>query len=722
MTPAYLKPERRATEFRLRARAALTRGPARRAASSASEAEARPGRPELVSSRIRSIFAAKTAASAIIALLIAFTFDLDQPQWALLTVFIVAQPQSGLVLAKSFHRIIGTFIGAAIALLLVGNFAQERVLFLGALALWIGLCTFASQYARNFAAYGFVLSGYTAAIVGIPGALAADNAFFIAVARVTEICLGIIVTATISHLVLPLSVTGPLRQAINAARSGLADHAVALLGGGDASVPTTLLDEARTIKDLGASAVFEDRQLRDRSEALRRLDLAFVRAVAIGQLLSWQLEAFRQTAKRRHAEISEALAEAAIAIEDWRRTAIDAAQLGRRLARACVAIPPAAPLRDDDAGIELVSRIAVISRLREFLAAFIAYARAYEDFASGMARQSRPVGSSQARDWVGAAWAGVRAALAVVLVGTFWILADWQRGSTAVILSAVVTARLATMEGGAKAAIAAAVVVALATFPAFVIVEVLLAHSEGFEMFTLIVAPVLFLCAYMMGNPKQPLAFIAGFLFALYFASVGGFQDRMTYDAAAFINTSIAVIFAIAAGAMLFAVVAPDTPARTRRRFTEGVRNLWLRVADPRRRQAMGALAPAAAEALERFQLKEPDDFAVWEAAVALLGAAGGLTELQRVAHASLAQRSLERDMAALVRHPGAENLERVHRQLQIATAEALADLRGRPIDPAARRIAMRSIAALSAIADGLRRSGALALHDHPGRGNRHAA
>src|ERR1700757_3723383 len=49
------------------------------------------------------IFAAKTTASGLIAFLVAFTFNLDQPYWALLTVFIVSQPQqSGLVLAKSF--------------------------------------------------------------------------------------------------------------------------------------------------------------------------------------------------------------------------------------------------------------------------------------------------------------------------------------------------------------------------------------------------------------------------------------------------------------------------------------------------------------------------------------------------------------------------------------------------------------------------------------------
>jgi uncharacterized membrane protein YccC len=89
----------------------------------------------------RLIFAAKTTASALIALLVAFTFNFDQPQWALLIVFIVAQPQSGRVLAKSFYRIVGILIGAGVALLFVALFAQERVPFLeGALALWIGLC------------------------------------------------------------------------------------------------------------------------------------------------------------------------------------------------------------------------------------------------------------------------------------------------------------------------------------------------------------------------------------------------------------------------------------------------------------------------------------------------------------------------------------------------------------------------------------------------------
>src|SRR5690349_20168486 len=179
------------------------------------------------------IFATKTTLSGLLALLISFTFNLDQPQWTLLTVFIVSQPRrDGLVLAKSFFRIIGTMVGAAVALLLVAAVAQERVLFLGGLAAWIGICTFGSQYAQSWMAYGFVLSGYTAAIVGIPGALDPGNAFYIAVARVTEVSLGIIVAATLAHLVLPDSIAAVLRQTIADMRVKLGDYAIAVLYGG----------------------------------------------------------------------------------------------------------------------------------------------------------------------------------------------------------------------------------------------------------------------------------------------------------------------------------------------------------------------------------------------------------------------------------------------------------------------------------------------------------
>jgi hypothetical protein len=56
------------------------------------------------------IFSGKTFAAALLALFISFWLGLDEPYWGLLTVFVVAQPDSGLVLAKGFYRLLGTAV------------------------------------------------------------------------------------------------------------------------------------------------------------------------------------------------------------------------------------------------------------------------------------------------------------------------------------------------------------------------------------------------------------------------------------------------------------------------------------------------------------------------------------------------------------------------------------------------------------------------------------
>ncbi len=52
------------------------------------------------------MFAVKTYLAALLALFISFWLMLDEPYRALLTVFVVAQPDSGQVLAKGFYRIL----------------------------------------------------------------------------------------------------------------------------------------------------------------------------------------------------------------------------------------------------------------------------------------------------------------------------------------------------------------------------------------------------------------------------------------------------------------------------------------------------------------------------------------------------------------------------------------------------------------------------------------
>src|SRR6202795_4863263 len=79
-------------------------------------------------------FALKTYAAGMLALYLAFWLGLDDPRWALLTVYVVAQPDSGMVLAKSFYRLLGTIAGLLVSIGLVFTVAQEGVLFLSAMA------------------------------------------------------------------------------------------------------------------------------------------------------------------------------------------------------------------------------------------------------------------------------------------------------------------------------------------------------------------------------------------------------------------------------------------------------------------------------------------------------------------------------------------------------------------------------------------------------------
>src|SRR4051794_9588128 len=162
------------------------------------------------------VFAVKTFAASLLALYIAFWPGLDDPRWSFLTVFVVSQPASGLVLAKSFYRILGTIGGILVATAMVFGLAQHGELFVAAVALWICFCNFAARAVRNFASYGFQLAGYTVAIVGIPAALEPAGAYSLVVARCTEILLGMVCAALVSRLVLVRELSPKLIELVRA--------------------------------------------------------------------------------------------------------------------------------------------------------------------------------------------------------------------------------------------------------------------------------------------------------------------------------------------------------------------------------------------------------------------------------------------------------------------------------------------------------------------------
>ena len=102
-------------------------------------------------------------------------------------------------------------------------------------------------------------------------------------------------------------------------------------------------------------------------------------------------------------------------------------------------------------------------------------------------------------------------------------------------------------------------------------------------------------------NALRPKTAGLGFVAGLYFAYVGGFVDRMTYDPVGFLNVSIAIIAAVATAAVLFAVIAPDTATAARRRFARVARRMLQRIARAPL-IALGDFETALAEALSQLR------------------------------------------------------------------------------------------------------------------------
>src|SRR5258705_3559777 len=75
------------------------------------------------------IYILKTVSAALLALGIAMKLELPQPHTAMMTVFIVMQPQSGIVLANGFYRIAGTLVGSHVTYVITTLSAQHPPMF-----------------------------------------------------------------------------------------------------------------------------------------------------------------------------------------------------------------------------------------------------------------------------------------------------------------------------------------------------------------------------------------------------------------------------------------------------------------------------------------------------------------------------------------------------------------------------------------------------------------
>ena len=165
------------------------------------------------------IFALKGVIAMAMALTIALSLNLDRPYWALVSaVFLQMRPESGLVVEKALCQIIGTVVGGIFGIVLLTQFVAYPYVALGILALWLGLNAALSAMVRqaNFI-YAFAMAAVTSEIVVLmvmasPSTADSQAVFSIAQARVSEIVIGSICAAVVSHAFWSVKVKDSLQR------------------------------------------------------------------------------------------------------------------------------------------------------------------------------------------------------------------------------------------------------------------------------------------------------------------------------------------------------------------------------------------------------------------------------------------------------------------------------------------------------------------------------
>jgi uncharacterized membrane protein YccC len=471
------------------------------------------------------VFAFKTYAAAMLALFISFWAALDEPRWAFLTVFIVSQPDSGFVLAKSFYRILGTIAGVIVSTAFVFGLSQYGELFLASLAAWIAACCFASRAARNFACYAFQLAGYTVAIVGLPAALNRPGAYDLIVARWTEILVGIACAALVSRLVLVRELR-PKLVALVLWLTRRQDRFAATVLDPAADRERVAAERAQIVADfvkveeMQQSALFESADAQILGRPLRKLTGAAVELCAAAEA----------AATHRIGPIpnSPTPATSGPTISSLVRAADDRSISSTRL------------------------------RLQQYVAAF----QRGEDL-------KEP--KSSCRLWadpVPAALAATRTALAIGITGAIWFITAWPDGPTAVVVAAVLCILLAPIEQPDKAVVGCAATILLAAVPVFATQYYLIPLAQDFPSLAVALAPLSLTCAFILAQPRIG---VFGLLAIVYFEFASKIDNVVTYDAGAFLNQSLAILVGIGVAVVLFAAFFPETPGFTCRRFRRQV-------------------------------------------------------------------------------------------------------------------------------------------------------
>ena len=573
------------------------------------------------------IFALKAFLAAMMAFAIALWLGLDNPYWAMATVYIVAQPFTGAVRSKALYRFCGTILGGSAAVAMVPNLVNAPVLLCLALASWVAVCLYLSLLQRSASSYTFMLASYTAGIIVFPSVAMPNEVFHIALARVEEISLGIACMSVVGSVLFPLPLGSVLAAQIGAWTKPGADWLVAALAGrheeeAAKAARTRLAAEAVDIGMVTTQLAFDVSPLAIATRHVVRLRLYVLSLMpviaSIGDRVS-QLE-------RREA-IMPAMRELLDRIGEWIRngSAVSTDEPDRLLRE----IAAQERENEQDLAWESILRTALLARLAEMVS-MVRHARLLRHYVIDGARVSLPprrqepellASPLQARDHGMAVLSAVAAAGMLLLVSVFWIFTAWPAGGEAALLASIACSFFANQDDPVPAIELMLRDATIALTCGGIYLFLILPRVETFLELALVLLPAGLAVGVLASRPKT---FGTGMLLGAFGSTNLGLGNGYNADFLAFVNNGIAMVIGLATALVVMRIIRSMGAAWSARRL---LRAGWRDVATAATTDGAFDRAHLAGLMLDRLGLLMPRLALVSESAD--LAAADALADLR---------------------------------------------------------------------------------------------
>ncbi|HDR8952846.1 FUSC family protein [Burkholderia vietnamiensis] len=580
--------------------------------SQATVAPLRPRDPFSIDPR-KLLFSVTTFVAAALVLLISFAVSFPRPWWALLTVYVTAQPMAGTFRPKTIYRVAGIATGAIVTVAVAPNLQNSPALLVLCLALWIGFCIYLAVLDRTPRAFLFQMAAFSSAVICFPYLDDPTNIFITAVSRVEEMSVAIL-CVTIAHRVVKPANNRPV----------IHERALSFLGDacrwtaeafGTRHVRLEHAHRRKLAADVTELGIIATALPFDQRFALATRDTVTALQHRLAALLSIASAAANRLDQLRALNAVDAdtatLVDAVIADLHASQEVGDALDAG--LAARCRAL--AAERLHDSTWTSLLAA-SLFDRTADFIDTLHAARTLVRSFAASdaeLARHLTPADATRrfalARDHGLALLAGAATATAIVIYCAVWILLAWPNGSATAAFAALVTCSFAAQDDPAPM-IGRYLVSTLVTFPlAALYLFVILPRVDGAGMLILTLAPALVWMGYIQADPARTARALP--MFSCFIVAMG-FLDRFQADFALFLNTGLAQVGGIATTLVVSKLFRSASTRWTAYRI---VRQNWAdlaQMADPRRPLDAATWTARAIDRLgqvaTRMAFADPDD------------------------------------------------------------------------------------------------------------------